>query len=168
LHTPLLTAAAWSLGSARRPRDHSQPLGSGLAPTARGSEPAGEICGGIYRPCFPTRRVPHARLGFDASGSNFWRGIQVRTQGRYFWMASQKNRCSQPRFCTVDRERPNLSELTSHPCTGPTALLLYRIYTWNMLALVLYTPACEPACIPTCCMFLLHRVPVVVYMLYRV
>ena len=29
-----------------------------------------------------------------------------------------KNRSSQPRFCTVGRERPNLSTLTSHPCMG--------------------------------------------------
>ena len=28
-----------------------------------------------------------------------------------------KNRSSQPRFCTVCRDRPNLSTLTSHPCT---------------------------------------------------
>ena len=28
-----------------------------------------------------------------------------------------KNRSCQPRFCTVGRERPNLSTLTSHPCT---------------------------------------------------
>ena len=27
-----------------------------------------------------------------------------------------KNRSCQPRFCTVGRERPNLSTLTSHPC----------------------------------------------------
>ena len=27
-----------------------------------------------------------------------------------------KNRSYQPRFCTVGRERPNLSTLTSHPC----------------------------------------------------
>ena len=29
-----------------------------------------------------------------------------------------KNRCCQPRFCRVDRKRPNLSTLTSHPCTS--------------------------------------------------
>ena len=29
-----------------------------------------------------------------------------------------KKRSSQPRFCTVGRERPNLSTLASHPCSG--------------------------------------------------
>ena len=35
-----------------------------------------------------------------------------------------KKRSCQPRFCTVGRERPNLSTLTSHPCTG--RILGYR------------------------------------------
>ena len=112
----------WSSGSARRPRDHSQPLGSGLAPTERSPEPAGEICGGMYRPCFPGSRVPHAWLGFGrhALGSNFWRGRQVRKSRRKVGIFGfhRKNRCCQPRFRTVDRERPNLSTLTSHPCTA--------------------------------------------------
>ena len=111
----------WSSGSARRPRDHSQPLGSGLAPTERGPEPAGEVCGGIYRPCFPGSSVPHARLRFGrhASGSNFWRGRQVRKSARgcLFSDSTTKNRWSQPRFCTLGGSGPNLLCLTSHPCT---------------------------------------------------
>ena len=48
-HTPLLTAAAMVIRlSPKASRPFPQPLGSGLAPTARGPEPAGEICGGMY------------------------------------------------------------------------------------------------------------------------
>ena len=58
-------------------------------------------------------RIWPPRLGIKLLGGGSKYGKVV--QGRYVWMASQKNRCSQPRFCTA--ERPNLSELTSHPCT---------------------------------------------------
>ena len=46
----------------------------------RGPGPAGEICGGMYRPSFPASSVPHAslRIGRHALGSNFWRGLQAR------------------------------------------------------------------------------------------
>ena len=113
----------WSSGSARRPRDHSQPLGSGLEPTKRGPEPAGEICGGIYRPCFPSSRVPHARLRFGrhALGSNFWRGLQVGKSGLsrcVFLHGITKNRCYQPSFCTVGGKGPKWSYQPCHPCRG--------------------------------------------------
>ena len=51
-------------------------------------------------------------------GSNFWRGRQLRKSRRkgVFLDGITKKRCCQPRFRTVDRERPNLSTLTCHPC----------------------------------------------------
>ena len=111
----------WSSGSARRPRDHSQPLGSVLAPTERGPEPAGEICGGIYRPCFPGSRVPHGPLSFGrhGSGSNFLRGRQVRKSAIrcLFSDPITKNRCYQPSFCTVGGKGPKWSYQPCHPCT---------------------------------------------------
>ena len=40
-----------------------------------------------------------------------------------------KNRSSQPRFCTVCRDRPNLSTLTSHPCRGCEGALSRHTHT---------------------------------------
>ena len=92
-----------------------------LAPTERGPEPAGEVCGGIYRPCFPGSSVPHARLRFGrhASGSNFWRGRQVRKSARgcLFSDSTTKNRCYQPSFCTVGGKGPKWSYQPCHPCS---------------------------------------------------
>ena len=131
-HTSLLTAAAMVIRlSPKASGDHShcipaafpaqsQPLGSGLGRTERGLEPAGEICGGMYRPCFPGTAVECA----TCSGSNFTggcspsirkRGAKVSSASRYFWMASQKTGALSLDLHTVDRNRPNLSTLTSHP-----------------------------------------------------
>ena len=111
----------WSSGSARRPRDHSQPLGSGMGPTERGPEPAGEVCGGIYSPCFPGSRVPHGRLssGRHGSGSNFWRGRQVRKSALKvsIFVLDQKKQVVQPSFCTVGGKGPKWSYQPCHPCT---------------------------------------------------
>ena len=62
-------------------------------------------------------------------GSNFWRGRQLRKSRRkgVFLDGITKKRCCQPRFRTVDRERPNLSTLTSHPCMSKRTPDLRRV-----------------------------------------
>ena len=110
----------WSSGSARRPRDHSRPLGSGLAPTERArsrlersveaSIAHASRAAGCHMPGSALAATPRDQTsGGGAKYGKVWSR----------WLVSvpiPKNRSCQPRFCTVGRERPNLSTLTSHPC----------------------------------------------------
>ena len=65
--------------------------------------------------------IPGSEFGRHGSGSNFWRGRQVRKSAEVlrclFSDSITKNRCSQPTFCTVGGSGPNLLCLTSHPCS---------------------------------------------------
>ena len=65
--------------------------------------------------------MPHGRLssGRHGSGSNFWRGLQVRKsrQRCLFSRSITKNRWYQPSFCTVGGQGPKGSYQPYHPCT---------------------------------------------------
>ena len=59
----------------------------------------------------PLRSAEQARTGL-AGGAKYGKvGLRCLVS-----VPIPKNRSCQPRFCTVGRERPNLSTLTSHPC----------------------------------------------------